>query len=103
MNYYVIFNGYGNLESFDEPRDKISLSDIVDDILENPYNYDIELEDEEDEVELEKVVIDELEDGTFGIYGEDGKCIEGDFNTFEDAEEYIDHCYELQLVTSFNL
>lgn len=99
-HYYVIFNGYGNLESFDEPRDKISLYDIVDDILENPHNYDIEFEDDEDE--LEKVIIDELEDGTFGIYDENGMCVEGDFNTFEDAEEYI-NTVNLLLVTSFNL
>lgn len=42
---YVIFNGYANLESFDNPTEHISIDEIVNDILENPESYDIELED----------------------------------------------------------
>ena len=51
---YVQFNGYANLESFDDPSDNIDLSAIADDILENEGNYyDIELEDEEEPEEDE--------------------------------------------------
>jgi len=42
---YVMFNGYANLESFDSPSDKISITEIVSDILETPESYEIELED----------------------------------------------------------
>ena len=46
---FVMFDGYANLKSFDDPTDEIDLSDIANDILENPENYyDIELEDEEE-------------------------------------------------------
>jgi hypothetical protein len=49
---YVMFNGYANLESFDDPSDHIDLGAIADDILENEGNYsDIELEDPEEEEE----------------------------------------------------
>lgn len=40
---YVIFNGYANLESFNNPADHVDISEIANDILENPENYDIEL------------------------------------------------------------
>jgi hypothetical protein len=45
---YVMFNGYANLESFDNPINNIDIAAIAADILENPENYDIELEDEEE-------------------------------------------------------
>jgi hypothetical protein len=49
---YVMFNGYGNLESFNDPSDHIDLGEIADDILENERNYSgIELEDPEEEEE----------------------------------------------------
>lgn len=42
---YVRLNGYGNLESFNSASDEIDLSEIANDILENPERYDIELEE----------------------------------------------------------
>lgn len=48
-NDYVIFNGYGNLESFNNPSAHVDISEIANDILENPENYDIELEEVEEE------------------------------------------------------
>ena len=47
---WVIFNGYGNLESFNNPESHIDLQEICDDILENEQNFfDIELEEVEEE------------------------------------------------------
>jgi hypothetical protein len=46
---FVKFNGYGNLESFNNPSEHIDLNSIASDILENPDNYDIELEESEEE------------------------------------------------------
>lgn len=46
---YVIFNGYANLETFNNPADHVDISAIAADILENPENYDIELEETESE------------------------------------------------------
>jgi hypothetical protein len=43
---FVQFNGYGNLESFDDASDFISIIDIANSILENPDDYYIELNDE---------------------------------------------------------
>jgi hypothetical protein len=40
---YVIFNGYGNLETFNNPADHVDISAIANNILESPENYDIEL------------------------------------------------------------
>lgn len=51
---YVKFNGYANLESFDYPDSHIDASDIIDDYMENPRNYSIELEVEEEEEEEEE-------------------------------------------------
>lgn len=49
---YVIFNGYGNLVSFNDPSGEIDIDAISADILENPENYcGIELEEEEEEEE----------------------------------------------------
>ena len=49
---YVIFNGYGNLESFNYVDDRIDLKEIAADILEHPENYyDIELEEADEETE----------------------------------------------------
>lgn len=44
---WVMFNGYANLESFNSPDAHIDLTEIANDILENPSDYDIELEDDE--------------------------------------------------------
>ena len=40
-NEYLQFNGYGNIESFDdyEIKDKIDMDVLAEDILENPKNY----------------------------------------------------------------
>ena len=46
---YVVFNGYANLESFNNPTDHVDITAIAADILENPENYDIEFEDSEEE------------------------------------------------------
>lgn len=43
---YVIFNGYGNLETFNDPSNHIDMQLLVDDVLENPSRYNIELEEE---------------------------------------------------------
>lgn len=48
---YVMFDGYGNLQSFNYPDEYIFSPDIASDILENPENYDIDLEEEETEEE----------------------------------------------------
>lgn len=45
---FVRFNGYANLETTNKPADWIDLSEIADDILEYPADYDIELEEEEE-------------------------------------------------------
>lgn len=46
---YVIFSGYGNIESFNNPDEHVDISKIAADILENPENYyDIELEEVEE-------------------------------------------------------
>lgn len=43
---YVVFNGYGNLETFNSPTDKVDIESIASDILDHPENYyGIELED----------------------------------------------------------
>jgi len=43
---YVVFNGYANLESFNNPSSHVDIDSIANDILENPENYyDIELEE----------------------------------------------------------
>lgn len=46
---YVVFNGYGNLDSFSNPSTHIDKSEICNDISENPDSYDIEFEEEEEE------------------------------------------------------
>ena len=48
---YVKFNGYGNLESFNNYENHIDINAIANDILENPERYDIELEEIEEETE----------------------------------------------------
>ena len=49
MDKYVMFNGYGNLESFNYPEKFIDFPAIADRILEHPEDfYDIELEEEEE-------------------------------------------------------
>jgi hypothetical protein len=44
---FVMFNGYGNLESFNRIKDNIDIGEIVNDIFENPHRYNIDLEEEE--------------------------------------------------------
>lgn len=47
---YVKFNGYGNLESFDNPTEEIDIKAIAAAILEEEFTpYDIELIEEEEE------------------------------------------------------
>ena len=49
---YVVFNGYGNLETFNNPADHVDIAAIAADILENEENYNyIELEEVEEETE----------------------------------------------------
>ena len=38
---YVVFNGYANLETFNNPTDKVDIESIASDILENPENYQV--------------------------------------------------------------
>jgi hypothetical protein len=45
---YIVFNGYGNLDTFNNLSDHVDIAAIAADILENPENYDIELEEEEE-------------------------------------------------------
>ncbi len=42
---YVKFNGYGNLITFDNPSDEVSLSEIAERILEHPQDFDLDLEE----------------------------------------------------------
>jgi len=51
---YVIFNGYGNLKSFNDPADQVDISEIAEDIMENPDDYNIEFEEEDEEEETEE-------------------------------------------------
>jgi len=46
---YVMFNGYANLESFNDPSDHVDISEIAEDIMENENDYDIEFEEEDEE------------------------------------------------------
>lgn len=46
---WVHFNGYGNLESTNYPMDWIDEPQLIEDIINNPDDYYIEFEDEEDE------------------------------------------------------
>jgi hypothetical protein len=49
---YIMFNGYGNLESTSNPSDVISISELADYINDNQHMFDYivnEIEDEEEE------------------------------------------------------
>lgn len=49
---FVVFNGYGNLETFNNPADNVDIAAIAADILENEQNYNgIELEEVEEDSE----------------------------------------------------
>jgi hypothetical protein len=49
---FVRFDGYGNLESFNDPTDHIDISGIVNAIFEGEFcPYDIELIEEDEETE----------------------------------------------------
>ena len=53
QNKYVKFNGYANLETFNDPSDEIDIPELATYILEHEDDfYDIELIDKEDEEEL---------------------------------------------------
>lgn len=51
---WVMFNGYANLESFNDPSDHVDYDAIADDILENPRDYNIDLEEPEEDEESAK-------------------------------------------------
>lgn len=44
---YIKFNGYGNLETTNDPEEWITISEIAEYILENEQYFDLEFEDEE--------------------------------------------------------
>jgi hypothetical protein len=44
---WVMFNGYANLESTNYPREWVDEPQLIENILENPEDYDIEFEEEE--------------------------------------------------------
>ena len=44
---YIKFNGYGNLETTNNPEEWITISEIAEYILENEQYFDLEFEDEE--------------------------------------------------------
>ena len=45
---YIKFNGYGNLETFNDPTEEIDETLIAECILERPGSFDIQLEEEEE-------------------------------------------------------
>ncbi len=98
MDEFVQFNAYGNLDSFNSVEDVIDLVELADDILENEDDYsdDIDFED------AVYVIIEQMEDEAFGVYEESGQCIVGDFDSFEDAEKWVNE-NDYDLVDSFNL
>lgn len=85
---YVMFNGYANLESFDYPGGRIDKVSIASDIIENPENYDIELEEcfeldgvlyegtEDDAKESYNEYVQEIEDENEGVEDEDKQDID---------------------------
>ena len=44
---YIKFNGYGNLETTNNPEEWITISEIAEYILENEQYFDLEFDDEE--------------------------------------------------------
>lgn len=51
---YIKFNGYANLETFNNAEDHIDITELAEAIMDNPQDfYDIELEEEEEEEEKE--------------------------------------------------
>lgn len=48
---WVIFNGYGNLESSNDPEQLMDLDELAEAIEQNPRAYDVEEFEEEDEEE----------------------------------------------------
>lgn len=96
---WVIFNGYANLESSDNPSDFIDISEIADDILENEQNfYDIELEDVQ---EVTKVIIKQISEDNWGIFNEDDEIVDQYNSTYEDAVEWVEDDDDYELVESF--
>ena len=96
---WVIFNGYANLESSNDPAEWVSLSEIADDILENEQNfYDIELEDVP---EITKVIIKQISEDNWGIFDENDEIIDQYNSTYEDAVEWVNDDDDYELVESF--
>jgi hypothetical protein len=81
---YVMFNGYGNLESFNNPSAHIDLIVIANDILENASNYDIELEEC---FTLDNVIYEGSEDDAREQYEEYKTEIEEENKELEEDEE----------------
>lgn len=49
---YIKFDGYANLETFNDPSDNIDISELAQAIIDKPGDfYDIELEDEDESEE----------------------------------------------------
>ena len=47
---YIKFDGYANLETFNDPSDHIDINELAEAIIDHPNDfYDIELEEEEEE------------------------------------------------------
>ena len=57
------------------------------------------LDDREEDI---RVVIEEMEDETFGIYNEAGQCLCGDIEDYIDAENWALDCGYI-IVDSFNI
>lgn len=52
---FIKFNGYGNLETFNDPTGHIDTEAIINAILEGDFcPYDVELEEPEEEEETEE-------------------------------------------------
>jgi len=45
---YVKFDGYANLQSFNDPFAELDINEMAEDMLKNPNDYNIELEEEEE-------------------------------------------------------
>ena len=82
---YVKFDGYANLKSFNFLKDEIYLSEIVEDILENPNDYDIELIDV-----INIMIKEDTDDGLIHIVDENDDSLTDGFETMSELLEWID-------------
>jgi len=48
---WVTFDGYGNLQSFDNPTEHVDTEGLINAIMESPEDYDLEFEEPEEEEE----------------------------------------------------